>query len=336
MKSGHFYQLQRFLTQVNLFSTQVNRVLSSNHFSKQVINPADFTPLKIWYESNEKLSSSLRQWFHCSQNLSVKSSVLMVCLLKTWLKMRWLDWKKVHLSENPLYMNILQKGRKSCWESWFKKSFCWGKTTNKSNKITNPPKQTYFLRSTSDLLPLDHAFPRKWLPLENKWFSKNRLHCTWKSGEITNAKRGHSFTHCPLWHLNIYKREISVEIHSCSYPTDVVSLCNRMHIGFFKTFLQGYSTHSSSASFHLSNQPPLHQRLARIPEPSRNRIWFWFWSRIWFCLWPNLSLGFGIGFAQCQIWVSVSDLVLVWDYSQSRIWYRFKFVILCTLVYVWY
>ena len=27
-----------------------------------------------------------------------------------------------------------------------------------------------------------------------------------------------------------------------------------------------------------------YQRLARIPEPSRNRIWFWFWSRIWFCL----------------------------------------------------
>ena len=34
------------------FFTQVNHLISSNRFSKQVMNPADFPTLKIWDQSD--------------------------------------------------------------------------------------------------------------------------------------------------------------------------------------------------------------------------------------------------------------------------------------------
>ena len=39
------------------FFTQVNHLISSNRFSKQVMNPADFPTLKIWDQSDHWLKS---------------------------------------------------------------------------------------------------------------------------------------------------------------------------------------------------------------------------------------------------------------------------------------
>jgi len=39
------------------FFTQVNHLISSNRFSKQVMNPADFPTLKIWDQSDHWLRS---------------------------------------------------------------------------------------------------------------------------------------------------------------------------------------------------------------------------------------------------------------------------------------
>ena len=68
--------------------------------------------------------------------------------------------------------------------------------------------------------------------------------------------------------------------------------------------------------------------LVLLSTKSESRFW------IWFCLEPNLSLGFGFGFVLNQIWVSVLDLVLIRKFTQSRIWYRIKKVGTADLCYV--
>ena len=137
------------------------------------------------------------------------------------------------------------------------------------------------------------------------------------------------------WHLLIsgaLKLDSKFSLCSCVYFQSNEG--HQMHDSLDRTFTFQNSWSGTGTKLQIKTQAMMYTRVGlkskscHIPEVRENTgfaldsRYHSGWSRIWFWLPPNLSFGFGFGFVKNQNWVAVSDLVLIWDLTQSRICYR--------------